>query len=233
MTIAPRTRHRRAQQPVRDRASPARRPNDAGEQADEAVREAPVPAGESPQPLIWSAIMLPTKPVKNPTIGPNAYPKKVTIAKAGRTETFAVPGMRMLKRREHAVERGADGGVDDHPSGDLPHRRAAVFLHDGAGHGLLRAASIEVSGWCDSAHPSTDDPPPPPLILSLAGHHGAASVDASRNGARATPGHASSPHQRGPLQLLAIQASTSSTTVAGGPSATIRPSRSTGYGRRA
>jgi hypothetical protein len=35
--------------------------------------------------------------VKKPTIGPNAKPKKVTSANAGRTDTFAVPGMTKLK----------------------------------------------------------------------------------------------------------------------------------------
>jgi hypothetical protein len=51
-----------------------------------------------PQPLIWSAIALPTKPVKKPTIGPKAKPKNVTSANAGRTDTFAVPGMMKLKK---------------------------------------------------------------------------------------------------------------------------------------
>jgi hypothetical protein len=49
-----------------------------------------------PQPLSWSPIMFPTRPVNRPTIGPNANPKNVTIANAGRIDTDSVPGMRKL-----------------------------------------------------------------------------------------------------------------------------------------
>jgi hypothetical protein len=42
--------------------------------------------------------MLPTSPVKNPTMGPKAIPKNGTSAYAGRTETLFEPGMTMLMR---------------------------------------------------------------------------------------------------------------------------------------
>ena len=38
----------------------------------------------------------PTRPVKNPGIGPNANPKNVTSANAGRSDTLEVPGMMKL-----------------------------------------------------------------------------------------------------------------------------------------
>src|SRR6185295_502235 len=52
----------------------------------------------APQPEIWSPIMLPTRPVKNPATGPNAKPKNGTSANAGRTSTAVVPGTGTLNR---------------------------------------------------------------------------------------------------------------------------------------
>src|SRR5688572_2068551 len=50
----------------------------------------------SPQPLIWSARALPTRPTKRPTSGPNANPKNGTSAKPGRIDTEPGPGSRKL-----------------------------------------------------------------------------------------------------------------------------------------
>ena len=46
----------------------------------------------APQPEIWSPIVLPTRPVKKPTIGPKAY-RRTDQPNAGRTHDACVPGI--------------------------------------------------------------------------------------------------------------------------------------------
>ncbi len=67
----------------------------------------------SPQPLIWSPIALPTRPMKRPTIGPNAKPKNGTSAKAGADGDVRGARQQEAELRQDAVQGGADRRVDD------------------------------------------------------------------------------------------------------------------------